>query len=45
MSSQAINKLIGAPVHEVDEYSVLMDEGVDITELVKKLWKDDKEVI
>lgn len=27
--SEAINELIGAPNHEEDNYSVLMDEGVD----------------
>lgn len=37
MSSKAINKFIRAPDHKEDENSVLMDEGVETTELVKKL--------
>lgn len=37
MTSKAINKLIGAPNHEI-EYSVLMDEGVDTKDLEKNLW-------
>lgn len=37
MSSEAINTLVEAPEHEEDGYSFLMDEGVDTSELVKKL--------
>lgn len=39
-----MSKLIRAPNHE-DEYFVVMDEGVETTELVKKLCHADKEVI
>lgn len=34
MTSRAINKLIGAPVHEEDDFSTLMDEGVETKEVV-----------
>lgn len=45
MLSEKINKLIGAPDHEEDEYFVLMDEEVETTELVKQLCQEEKEVI
>lgn len=45
MSSQVINKLIGAPNHEENKYSILMDEEVGTTKLVKKLSHTDKRVI
>lgn len=45
MTSEAINKLIGAPNHEEDDYLILMDEGVDTQELEKNLCQTDKEVI
>lgn len=38
-------KLIRAPDYEEDTYSILMDEGVDTTKLVKKLCQDDEEII
>lgn len=41
MSSEAINKLIRAPDYEEDEYSVLMDDGVDTTDLAKKRCQDN----
>lgn len=37
MSSETINKLIGAPDHEEDDYSVMIDEGVENVKSVKKL--------
>lgn len=37
VSSLAINNLIGAPKHEKDDYSVLMEEALDTNELVNKL--------
>lgn len=45
MSSKEINKFIRAPDYEEDEYSVLMDDGVDTTDLAKKLCQDYIEVI
>lgn len=45
MLNEAIKKLIGAPNHEEDDYSVLMDEGVETAKLVKKLCHVDKEVV
>lgn len=42
MTSEDIDKLIGAPDHEEDDYSVLMHEGEDTTELVKRLCRADK---
>lgn len=45
MLSEAINKLIGAPGNEKGGYTTLMDEGVEIAEIVKKLRQVDKEVI
>lgn len=45
MSNEAIKKLIGAPDHEEDDHSILMDEGVEIVKLVKKLCHVDKEVV
>lgn len=43
--SEAINKIIGIPDHKEDEYSALMDEGVETSELVNKLCQTGKEVI
>lgn len=40
-----INKLIGAPDYEEDDYSILMDDGVDTKELDKELCQTNKEVI
>lgn len=45
ISSVVINNLIGTPEHEEDDYSVLMEEGLDTNELVEKLCQTDKEVI
>lgn len=44
ISSLAINNLIGAPEHEEDDYSILM-EGLDTNELVKKSCQSKKEEI
>lgn len=38
LSSEAINKLLGAPNHEKDDYFVLMDERVETNELEEKLY-------
>lgn len=35
--SEAINNLTGALNHEENYYSVLMEEGLDTTQLVRKL--------
>lgn len=45
VSSLAINNLIRAPKHEKDDYLVLIEEGLDTNELVKKLCQSNKEVI
>lgn len=45
MSSELNNRLIGALDHKEDDYSILMDEGLEATKLVKKLCYVDKEVI
>lgn len=45
ISNGAINNLIGAPVHEENDYSVIMEEGLDTNELVRKLCQSYKEVI
>lgn len=38
LSSEAINKLLGAPNHEKDDYFVLMDERAETNELEEKLY-------
>lgn len=43
MSSELNNRLIGALDHKEDDYSILMDEGLEATKLVKKLCYVDKE--
>lgn len=45
MSNEAMSKLIRALDHKEGEYSVVMDEGVETIELVKKLCQAHKEVI
>lgn len=45
LTSETIDKLEEAPDHEEDDYSMLMEEGVDTMELEKKLCEDNKEVI
>lgn len=45
VSSEAINNLISAPEHEEDDYSVLMEEGLETSELVVTLCQQGKEVI
>lgn len=45
LTSETINKLVEAPDHEEENYSVLMEEGVDTKELEKKLCENNKEVI
>lgn len=44
LTNEAINKLVEEPVHEEDNYSVLMEEGVDTKELENKLCQDNKGV-
>lgn len=45
MFSEKINKLIAVLDHDEDECSILMDEGIHMVQLVRKLWPVDKEVI
>lgn len=37
VSSLVINNLIGVPKHEEDDYSTLIEDGLDKNELVRKL--------
>lgn len=45
MFSEKINKLIAVLDHDEDECSILMDEGIHMVQLVRKLCPVDKEVI
>lgn len=45
VSSEAINNLIGAPKHNKDDYTMLMEEGQETNVLVQTLCSPDREVI
>lgn len=42
VSSGAINNLLEAPHHKEDDYSVLMEVGLDTTDQMRKLCQSDK---
>lgn len=42
LASEAINKLVDTLEHEEDDYSLLMEEGMDAKELEKKLCQNTR---